>query len=123
MTDRQRRLCARFERAGLGVVLAFVLTISGWCWLQWPDRTSSGGSSSSSTRTDTVALLVVKQNSLLDHWRRLETVFQPRLALLLLVGIALACTGPVVTRALSASTVGRVVCDLGQLFGAVLALA
>lgn len=125
--DHATRLSSRFERAGLAVLLAFAFSLTALIWFGWPDRTtrafnssSTGSSSSGATAT---AVVGFRENSIVDRLRRLESIPRPELTLLILVGVALACTIPLVTHSSTVGAVGRVTCRLGQLFGALLAVA
>jgi hypothetical protein len=126
MDDSATRLSSQFERAGLAVLLAFVLAVSGSIWLFLPDRTSSSFSSSSvssSTGSGSVTFWVVEHDSIVDSLRRLERIPHPELTLLLLVGVALACAIPLLTHKPTVSLVGRFTCRLGQLLGAFFVVA
>ena len=125
MDDSATRLSSQFERAGLGAILAFVLAVSGLIWLFLPNRTSSAFSSTESSTTGSggFSFSVVEKDSIVDRLRRLEGIPRPQLTLLLLVGVALACAIPLVTHKPTVSFVGRITCRLGELLGALFAVA
>ncbi|MEO8694817.1 MAG: hypothetical protein ABI658_14925 [Acidimicrobiales bacterium] len=125
MDDLAARLSSLFARAGLAVLLAFILAVSALTWLSWPDRTTTRFSSSESSTAGAgaISLFGVKEDSLIDRLRRLEAIPRPELTLLILVGVTLACAVPLVTHNSTVTYVGRMTCRLGQLLGALFAFA
>jgi hypothetical protein len=124
MDDSPTRLSSQFERAGLAVLVAFVLAVSGYIWMYLPDRTSSFTSlESSTTGAGGLRLVLDEKDSIVDRLRRLEGILHPELTLLLLMGVALSCAIPLVTHKPTVSRAGRLTCRLGELLGALFVVA